>query len=312
VNFRIPASQAARGFAMGTADIVPGVSGGTIALVLGIYERLIHNIREGARSLRQILTGQWSDARGTIGSIEWIWLLSLLAGILAAVAVLSSVLERLLDDEPVKMAALFLGLVAGSIWITVGLLDRIDAVTVALIVGVGLVMFLLLGLRSDTEVADDALEVVTEPAWIFFASGAIAISAMILPGISGSFILVLLGMYTEVLGAVNDRDVASLAAFALGCLVGLALFSTLLNWLLERYHSWVIAAMIGLMLGSTRVLWPWPNGTHTTELGAPSGDVAIPILLVVLGFVGVVAIGRVSRAGLSPDPHSTETSPTPA
>jgi len=311
VRFRIPAAQAARGFLMGSADIVPGVSGGTIALVLGIYERLIHNIREGARALRQVITGQWSDARSTIGSIEWVWLLSLLVGILAAVAVLSSVLERLLDDEPVKMAALFLGLVAGSIWVTFGLLGRIDAVGAALIVGVGLGLFLLLGLRSDTEVADDALEVVTEPAWIFFLSGAIAISAMILPGISGSFILVLLGMYTEVLGAVNDRDVASLAAFALGCVVGLALFSTLLNWLLERYHSWVIAAMIGLMLGSTRVLWPWPNGTHTTELAAPSGDVAIPILLATLGFVGVVAIGRLSRAVMSPDPHSAETSPTP-
>lgn len=307
MRFRIPAAQAARGFLMGSADIVPGVSGGTIALVLGIYERLIHNIREGARALRQIITGQWSDARSTIGSIEWVWLLSLLVGILAAVAVLSSVLERLLDDEPVKMAALFLGLVAGSIWVTFGLLGRIDAVGAALIVGVGLGLFLLLGLRSDTEVADDALEVVTEPAWIFFLSGAIAISAMILPGISGSFILVLLGMYTEVLGAVNDRDVASLAAFALGCVVGLALFSTLLNWLLERYHSWVIAAMIGLMLGSTRVLWPWPNGTHTTELAAPSGDAAIPILLSTLGFVGVVAIGRLSRAVMSPDPHSLET-----
>ena len=103
---------------------------------------------------------------------------------------------------------------------------------------------------------DDAAEIVTEPLWAFFLAGSIAISAMILPGISGSFILVLLGMYTEVLGAVNDRDVASLGIFALGCVIGLALFSTLLSWLLERYHNWVIAAMIGLMLGSTRVLWP--------------------------------------------------------
>ena len=92
---------------------------------------------------------------------------------------------------------------------------------------------------------------------------------MILPGISGSFILVMLGMYTEVLGAVNDRDFTVLIAFMLGCVVGLALFSTLLNWLLERYHRWVLAAMIGLMLGSTRVLWPWPNGTNTTTMTLP-------------------------------------------
>ena len=299
MKFQTPAAQAARGFAMGTADIVPGVSGGTIALVLGIYERLINNIREGARALRQLLTGQWSDARQTLVSIEWVWLLSLLFGILAAVAVLSSVLETLLDDEPVKMSALFFGLVAGSVYLTLRMLDKIDGVTIALIVGVGLALFLVLGLRSDTEVADDALEVVTEPAWMFFLSGAIAISAMILPGISGSFILVLLGMYTEVLGAVNDRDMASLGAFAIGCIIGLALFSTLLHWLLERYHNWVIAAMIGLMLGSTRVLWPWPNGTHTTTLAWPSDDVIVPILLAVAGFGVVLGISAASRRSIN-------------
>ncbi len=297
MNYRTPAAQAARGFAMGTADIVPGVSGGTIALVLGIYERLIHNIREGARALRQLLTGKWVDFKGTVAGIEWVWLVSLLVGILAAVAVLSSVLETLLDDEAIKMSALFLGLVAGSVYLTFRMLDEIDGIAVALIVGVAAAMFLLLGLRSDTEVADDALEIVTEPAWIFFLSGSVAICAMILPGISGSFILVLLGMYTEVLGAVNDRDVASLGAFAIGCVVGLALFSTLLNWLLERYHNWVIAAMIGLMLGSTRVLWPWPNGVHTTTLAWPADDVLWPIVLVVVGFGVVLGISAVSRRG---------------
>lgn len=297
MNYRTPAAQAARGFAMGTADIVPGVSGGTIALVLGIYERLIHNIREGARALRQLLTGRWTDFKGTVAGIEWVWLVSLLVGILAAVAVLSSVLETLLDEEAIKMSALFLGLVAGSVYLTFRMLDEIDGIAIALIVGVAAAMFLLLGLRSDTEVADDALEIVTEPAWIFFLSGSVAICAMILPGISGSFILVLLGMYTEVLGAVNDRDVASLGAFALGCVVGLALFSTLLNWLLERYHNWVIAAMIGLMLGSTRVLWPWPNGVHTTTLAWPEDDVLWPIVLVVVGFGAVLGISAVSRRG---------------
>ena len=160
--------------------------------------------------------------------------------------------------------------------------------------GVGATMFLLLGLRSDTEVADNALEIVTEPWWVFFLAGAIAICAMILPGISGSFLLVVLGMYTEVLGAVNDRDFAVLIAFMLGCVVGLALFSTLLNWLLQRYHRWVLAAMIGLMLGSTRVLWPWPNGTNTTTMTLPRGDVVVPVLLLVLGAAVVVIVDLVA------------------
>lgn len=295
-------AQLARGFAMGAADIVPGVSGGTVALVLGIYDRLIGNIRIGARALKQILTGDVSGFRKTMGEIEWVWLLTLLAGILIAVAALSSVLEKLLDEEPIVMAALFLGLVVGTVWIAWNLLDRVDAVAVSIMVGVGVALFALLGLRSDTEVAEGTAEVVTQPFWIFFLSGALAICAMILPGISGSFILVMIGMYTEVLGAVNDRDIPALAATALGCVFGLAIFSTLLNWLLQNYRNHVIAAMIGLMLGSTRVLWPWPNGTHTTTLALPADDVALPIVLFLVGAIVVIAVERLSsRVGNMPD-----------
>ena len=279
---------------MGAADIVPGVSGGTVALVLGIYDRLINNVRLGARGLKQLLTGDISSFKETLVRIEWVWLISLLVGIFVAVAALSSVLEQLLDDEPVKMSALFIGLVVGTIYVAIRMLDRIDATTVAIMLGVGVALFLLLGLKSDTVVADDAAEVVTRSPLIFFLVGAIAICAMILPGISGSFLLVMMGMYTEVLGAVNDRDVVSLGAFVVGAVLGLALFSTLLHWLLDRYHNWVIAAMVGLMLGSTRVLWPWPNGTNTTMLSAPADDVAFPLLLAAIGVVVVIAVEMLS------------------
>ena len=279
---------------MGAADIVPGVSGGTVALVLGIYDRLINNVRLGARGLKQLLTSDISSFKETLVRIEWVWLISLLVGIFVAVAALSSVLEQLLDDEPVKMSALFIGLVVGTIYVAIRMLDRIDATTVAIMLGVGVALFLLLGLKSDTVVADDAAEVVTRSPLIFFLVGAIAICAMILPGISGSFLLVMMGMYTEVLGAVNDRDVVSLGAFAVGAVLGLALFSTLLHWLLDSYHNWVIAAMVGLMLGSTRVLWPWPNGTNTTTLSAPADDVAFPLLLAAIGVVVVIAVEMLS------------------
>ena len=275
---------------MGSADIVPGVSGGTVALVLGIYDQLIHNISQGAHGLKQLLTGDVAGFLDTFKRIEWIWLFTLLAGIFAAILALSSVIETLLHNEPIRMSALFFGLILGSIWVALRMLDKIDGVSVALMLGIGATMFLLLGLRSDTEVADNAVEVVTKSWWVFFLAGAIAICAMILPGISGSFILVMLGMYTEVLGAVNDRNITVLVTFMLGCIVGLALFSTLLNWLLERYHRWVLAAMIGLMLGSTRVLWPWPNGTNTTTMTLPRDDVAIPLLLIVVGAAVVVIV----------------------
>ena len=303
---RLPAigAQLARGFTMGTADIVPGVSGGTVALVLGIYERLIANIRIGAGALRQLISGHWGDFRATLREIEWVWLLSLLGGILLAIAALSSVLERLLEEQPIRMSALFFGLVLGALWVAWRMLERVDAPALALMLGIGAAMFLLLGLRSDTDVADDAAEVVTASPWVFFLSGGIAISAMILPGISGSFILVLVGMYSEVLGAVNDRDFVSLGAFALGCVVGLALFSTLLSWLLEHYHNLVLAAMIGLMLGSTRVLWPWPGGTETTKIEAPSGDVLVPILLALLGLAVVIGVDVIGRQLTSDDSRS--------
>ncbi|MGZ0192178.1 MAG: undecaprenyl phosphate translocase family protein, partial [Acidimicrobiales bacterium] len=156
MNIPTPAAQLVRGFAMGAADIVPGVSGGTVALVLGIYGRLINNIRIGARGLKELLTGDIAALKATLGKIEWIWLVSLLTGILVAVAALSSVLERLLDDEPITMSGLFFGLVLGTIYVAYRMLDRVDTTAIGIIVGVGISLFLLLGLKSDTVVDDNA------------------------------------------------------------------------------------------------------------------------------------------------------------
>ena len=131
---------------MGAADIVPGVSGGTVALVLGIYDRLIHNIRIGAGGLKQLLTGNITALKQTLREIEWMWLIALLVGILAAVATLSSVLERLLEEQTIAMAGLFFGLVLGTIWIACHLLDRVDATVIGIILRVGVVLFFPLGL----------------------------------------------------------------------------------------------------------------------------------------------------------------------
>lgn len=279
---------------MGAADIVPGVSGGTVALVLGIYERLIGNVHAGAQALKAILTGDTAGFGTKFREVEWVWLLSLLVGVLVAIAALSSVLENLLHDHPVRMAALFFGLVVGSLTIAWRLIRSVGAAEVVAVFVVAIALFLVLGLKSDTEVAEGTAEIVTKSWWIFFLSGALAICAMILPGISGSFILVLIGMYTEVLGAVNDRDLVALGATAAGCIVGLALFSSVLTWALEHHHDLVIAAMVGLMLGSLRVLWPWPGGTNTTDLARPADDVGIPILLAVVGVAVVVAVEMIA------------------
>jgi len=307
-----PFPQIARGFAMGTADLVPGVSGGTVALVLGIYERLIHNVHAGAEVLRAIASRDLGRIRARAAAVEWVWLITLLIGILIAVAALSGILTRLLDEQPVGTAAVFFGLVLGAVVVAWRLVGQITPAAIALAVGAAVALFGLLGLRSSTESTAD--KVVTEPLWVFFLAGAIAICAMILPGISGSLILVMIGMYAEVLGAVSDRDLLTLLVFGLGCVAGLAVFSTLLNWLLEHHHDLVIATMIGLMIGSLRVLWPWPGGATTTEVGLPSGQLLAPIVLAVAAFAVVVVVDataqRATRSARRPIPSASASSPS--
>ncbi len=281
-----------RGAAMGSADIVPGVSGGTVALVLAIYHRLIVAIRTGSSALGRLLR---MDVRGAIrllGQVEWLFLIPLGAGILTAVLLLASTIEHQLEEHPVQMAGLFLGLVAGAAVVATGLLTRRDAREWALIAGSGLAFFLLLGLTDSALVARDPGEV---PAWQFFLSGAIAICAMILPGVSGSFLLVAMGMYQPVLSAVTSGDYASLAVFLMGCVVGLALFSQLLHWALSEHYDTVMALMIGLLVGSLRILWPWPDGGNSVALGPPDEAVAVTVGLAVLGFVVVLVVDRVAH-----------------
>ena len=269
---------------MGAADIVPGVSGGTIALVLGIYTHLIDTVREGAAVLGAAVKGDFSGAVEKFKAVDWAFFIPLLLGIGVAVIALSHTIERLLEDHPVRMAAAFFGLVVGSIVVTAQRL-KLDATRAATLVGVAIVAFFVLGLRSGP---------VTDPSLIYvFLAGAIAICAMILPGISGSFLLLMLGLYDTVLGAVSDRDLAIIVVFGLGAVLGLAGFSTVLHWALHHHHQLVLAGLVGLMLGSLRVLWPWPNGTEGTEgneMWMPSGDVWVPILLAVVGGVAVVAM----------------------
>jgi putative membrane protein len=279
---------------MGMADIVPGVSGGTVALVLGIYRRLIDAIRTGSSALGRLLKTDIKGAVELLRQVEWSLLIPLLAGIGSAVLALSHLIETLLEDRPVEMAGLFLGLVLGSVVIAWGLLQRRDLRSILYLLGTAVVMFLAMGLTSGT--SEESVSQLSQPAvWAFFGAGTIAICAMILPGISGSFLLVMMGMYGAVLGAVTDRDLLSIGVFLLGCIVGLALFSQVLHWALSEHYDTVMAVLIGLMLGSLRVLWPWPGGVDSTELALPADPVVVPALLAVGGFAVVIAIDLVSR-----------------
>ena len=143
--------------------------------------------------------------------------------------------------------------------------------------------------------------------WAFFVAGAIAICAMILPGISGSFLLVVMGMYAPLLTAVTDRDVLTLGVFLAGAALGLALFSQVLYVALQRYHDVMLAALIGLMAGSVRVLWPWPNGVDSTALELPQGDVLVALVAAAVAFAAVVVVGRFAQGFETRDEERLET-----
>jgi putative membrane protein len=277
----------ASGFLMGSADVVPGVSGGTIALVLGIYERLISSIRAGSSALGSLIKGDFSGLRRNLDEVEWLFLSSLLVGILTAVLTLAQLIENLLEEQPIVLSAAFFGLVLGSVVVAYGMIRTKSPRLLGVITVVGLALFWILGVGSAEVSTDLSL-------LAYFGSGAVAICAMILPGISGSLILVLIGTYDAVLGAVNERDYAAIAVFVLGAIVGLALFSQILYRALRRAHDLVLAMLIGLMAGSLRILWPWPDGVAGPGLSRPDTQVAIATVAAIVGFAFVVAISRMS------------------
>jgi len=236
-----------RGMAMGASDIVPGVSGGTMALILGIYEELINSIRAIGRPefLRPALRLRFRQA---LQALNWPFLLAVGLGILTAIISLSGALEWLLVHQTVYIWSFFFGLVVASAY-TVS--RRIPKWTVPLLltlaVGTG-VAYVIVGLVPAQT---------PNTWWFLFLSGALASCAMMLPGLSGAFILFILGKYEDVLRAVNTGDLMTLALVAAGAGVGLITFAQVLSWLFKRYHDLTVAVLIGLMVGSLRKLWPW-------------------------------------------------------
>ena len=284
---------------MGAADVVPGVSGGTVALVLGIYQRLIEAIRKAAKTLVPLAKGDFGGFWASLRALDFVFLVPLGIGIVLAVGSLAGPIETQLHDNPEEMAGLFFGLVAASIVVTLRLISRPTLVHYQLMAGVGAVVFMLLGFQSAP--------VSEPPPMILLGVGALAVCAMILPGISGSFILLMIGMYSAVIQAISERDFADITFVALGAVIGLALFSSALGWIIDKHGDLVTAAMIGLMVGSLRVLWPWPNGVGViserhasvvdgTGLAWPaSSELPAPAILAVVAGLVVLGLAKASE-----------------
>lgn len=236
-----------KGMAMGAADVVPGVSGGTIAFISGIYEELLGSISNINISLFKTLKNEgfvkaWNQLNGN-------FLASLFIGMLISLLSLAKVISWLLDTKPVLLWSFFFGLVLASIIYIAKQITRWSIVSISLLIGAAVLAYYITTLNP-------LISENTSPFFIFLA-GAIAICAMILPGISGSFILVLLGAYKAVLDAVNSRDLVTITTFMVGCLTGLLIFSKVLKWLFANYKNITLATLTGFIIGSLNKIWPW-------------------------------------------------------
>ena len=272
-----------RGALIGVAEVIPGVSGGTVALIVGLYRRLIDAIADVVLAGRRLVTGPRSEVAPLIRGLPWSMLIPVAIGMVSAVILGARFIEPLLESHPEQMRALFFGLVAAGIAVPLGILLRTppggftwrDAV---LIVVAAIVAAVLTGLPPGT-VSDPPLIVV-------FLAAAVAICALVIPGVSGSFLLLSVGLYEPTISAVNDRNVTYIVVFGLGAIFGLAAFVSLLRWLLDNHARLTMAIIVGLMIGSLRALWPWQDDDR--NLLAPTSDVLSVIGLALAG-VAVVA-----------------------
>lgn len=284
---------------MGAADVVPGVSGGTMALILGIYQRLLEAIRAFDTTLVRLVAAQ--RFRGAAAHVDLMFLIALGAGIFSAILFFTRVisLPQMVREHPEQIYALFFGLIIGSIVVLLRVLGPMrvqDMLSLAMGTALGLAIVNVVPFETP------------EDSWFIFLSGALAICAMILPGISGSFILLLLRKYEHVFNAIGHFDFAVILPFALGAASGLMLFSRLLVWLLKHYYRITLTTIVGMLVGSLWLLWPFQSRSYElirgkqqlvfstpiwpTDMGA--GEI-LAAALCAAGIVAVVVIDMLAR-----------------
>ncbi len=235
-----------KGMGMGGADVVPGVSGGTIALITGIYEELIDSIKSlNLDTVKLLLAGKIADFWKAINGT---FLLVLFAGIATSLLSLARLITFLMETYPIQLWSFFFGLIIiSAIYVAKEIANWTVKAVIALVLGALIAYLITVASPAETPTA----------LWFIFISGAIAICAMILPGISGSFILLILGKYIFIITALKEADISVIAVFGIGCVVGLLSFARVISWLLSNYHTLTIAVLAGFMIGSLNKIWPW-------------------------------------------------------
>jgi putative membrane protein len=245
-----------KGMAMGIAELVPGVSGGTIAFVAGIYEELISSINKvNLKTLRlwrkEGIRSFWKELNGS-------FLITLVLGMGISIFSLSKIITWLLENEPIPLWSFFFGLVLASVIFVAKAIEKWNILLISLLFFGAILAYFITTLPPSQNSGSLSY---------LFMSGALAVCAMILPGISGSFIMVLLGSYKTVLDAVDDRDFKILLTVGLGIIFGLLSFAKLLKWMFDHYKSITLAVLTGFILGSLNKIWPWKNVLETQIIG---------------------------------------------
>ena len=294
-----------KGFAMGVANVIPGVSGGTIALLTGIFERLINALKSfDVEAVRLLLKFKF---REFAQHVDFGFLLSVFVGVGVSIISVAKLLEFLFQSYPVYVWSFFFGLILVSVWFVGNSIGKIDvAAAVSFVVGAA-VAFGLSVMNPATE---------NTAFWYLIICGAVAVCSMILPGLSGSFVLILMGNYQLIMiYAVSHFDMKIIVPVAVGVVVGLLAFSHFLSWLLSRYGRQTMAVLTGFIFGSLGTIWPWKNPVYLMQDGAEvlkngkpiiqsyqmyfpqefSAEVAIAILLMIVGMAALWALERSSE-----------------
>ncbi|MFY0593300.1 DUF368 domain-containing protein [Roseivirga sp.] len=241
-----------KGIAMGGADVVPGVSGGTIAFITGIYEKLLDSIKSvdmvALNHLKKFqIKALWEHINGT-------FLIVLFAGIITSFLSFSKLITFLLDNYPIQLWSFFFGLIIISALMVLKEIEKWNVgVFVAIIIGAGAAYFITSAVPSETP----------DSPWFLFIVGAVAICAMILPGISGSFIVLLFGKYEYMMTALKERSIGDILIFMAGCIVGILSFARVISWLFKKYHNITIGVLSGFMIGALNKVWPWKETIET-------------------------------------------------
>lgn len=288
-----------KGMAMGASDVVPGVSGGTIAFISGIYERLIHAIKSiNIANLKLFFTGHFKDFWK---NVDGNFLVCLVAGIAVSFLSLAKLITYLLETHPIFVWSFFCGLIVASV-VFIGKTVKWDWKTAITLVAFAILSFFITSPGNAPLGQNGAY-------WYIFLCGAIAICAMILPGISGSFILVLLGQYAYILESLVEFRIDVIAIFMVGALIGIVSFSHVLDWLFKNFEMITKAALTGFMLGSINKIWPWKNTIDTIVYAdgevqliqenilpqACDSQFCIAIALMIVGFALIFVIEFISE-----------------